>query len=296
VGDERVMSVGKIMAGIAACIMLVFFLTPWVQVGGLEASGFDLARSPASGIVETMLLLTPLAAFGILVIIFIALNREPDFARTASGVIVILAVLAVGPLVVVLVRPEAARQYFGMADLTGLVWQFGFWCTLAAGLFAVVGGLMDVMSPAEQAELPLPPEPLPPLPQAPVRPRSEPTEATTPASVPPLPQQPTKVLNQLAPVPGWVVVTAPAHFKGQQWQLKETMTLGRDGRLCDIVLDDQSVSRTHATIKLMGRQFYIFDMGSLNKTKINGITVQRRLLYDRDVIALGNVSLLFMRA
>jgi len=60
------------------------FFAPWVQLGGFVASGYDIA-AVRRGLVETMLLMTPLAALGILVAILAALNAAGLFQECTTG-------------------------------------------------------------------------------------------------------------------------------------------------------------------------------------------------------------------
>ncbi len=63
----------------------------------------------------------------------------------------------------------------------------------------------------------------------------------------------------------------------------------------EIYIPDESVSRNHAEIVIEGPNFFINDLGSLNKTRVNGKVVKaRRALKHRDKIAFGDVEALFL--
>ena len=72
-------------------------------------------------------------------------------------------------------------------------------------------------------------------------------------------------------------------------------TIGRDPGNT-IVLDHQTVSRQHATIKLEGNSFRLFDLGSANGTFVNDIRVREPVtLEDGVVVRFGEVELTFKR-
>ena len=67
---------------------------------------------------------------------------------------------------------------------------------------------------------------------------------------------------------------------------KERTTLGR--RLYnDIVIKHLAVSGEHALLQMAGHEVYIEDLNSTNGTYVNGKTVKKQLLQDRDTIEIG---------
>jgi len=81
-------------------------------------------------------------------------------------------------------------------------------------------------------------------------------------------------------------------LNGQQIELKKNSIIV--GRLeGDIVLSDDTISRTHAELTNINGKFYIRDNDSTNGTFINNRRVNHSLLSDGDVIRLGNVQLIF---
>ncbi|UCG25056.1 MAG: FHA domain-containing protein [Chloroflexota bacterium] len=76
---------------------------------------------------------------------------------------------------------------------------------------------------------------------------------------------------------------------------EETMTIGRDPKLAQIVFADKSVSRLHARIMQSDNSFRLYDEGSASGTYINfeqiGLTPQ--VLNDNDDIHIGRVHLRF---
>ncbi len=67
---------------------------------------------------------------------------------------------------------------------------------------------------------------------------------------------------------------------------KERTTLGR--RLYnDIVIKHLAISGEHALLQMAGHEVYIEDLNSTNGTYVNGKTVKKQLLRDRDTIEIG---------
>lgn len=70
---------------------------------------------------------------------------------------------------------------------------------------------------------------------------------------------------------------------------RESILIGRgDGN--DVILDafqDPTVSAQHAEVRLENGEVVLYDMGSLNGTFLNGVSVRRAELHQGDQIALG---------
>ena len=79
---------------------------------------------------------------------------------------------------------------------------------------------------------------------------------------------------------------------GQEFRLQEVTTIGRGGDN-DIILDDPSVSRQHAKVRLEGQTFTIFDLGATNPTEVNGQKIGKHQLVDGDRVEIGNAVLVF---
>lgn len=69
-------------------------------------------------------------------------------------------------------------------------------------------------------------------------------------------------------------------------------TLGRN-RDCDIVLDDVTVSRHHATVRCADDQYVIADTGSLNGIYVNQQPTEQGELADGDEVWIGKFRLTF---
>ena len=73
------------------------------------------------------------------------------------------------------------------------------------------------------------------------------------------------------------------------------VTIGRHPD-CDVVLKDKAASRRHAQIKGKDGHFTLTDLGSTNGTRLNGQTIQSRVLEDGDRITIGATTLDFRRS
>ena len=71
-----------------------------------------------------------------------------------------------------------------------------------------------------------------------------------------------------------------------------SITIGRHS-LCDIVLDDDTVSRTHARVERTDDGFALVDLGSSNGVRVNGERTTHRLLEPGDVVHVGDCVLRF---
>ena len=78
-------------------------------------------------------------------------------------------------------------------------------------------------------------------------------------------------------------------------------TLGRDGVLCDAIIDDPAVSRQHTKIRLedaggaegRAQRYLLYDLATSNGTLVNGSKVVRQILTDGDRIEVGKATLVF---
>ena len=69
------------------------------------------------------------------------------------------------------------------------------------------------------------------------------------------------------------------------------MILGRSA-YCTIVVSDVSVSREHASLRLVGEVLLLTDLGSRNGTKVNGVEVRETAsVHPGDTIVLGSAAL-----
>lgn len=93
--------------------------------------------------------------------------------------------------------------------------------------------------------------------------------------------------------PGKLIVIYGDHL-GKQYLLgPKRMLIGRTDR-SDILIDDSSVSRKHASIERKDGRFILEDLKSTNGTLINGEFVDVRVLNHGDKIRIGNTVLQFI--
>jgi hypothetical protein len=75
------------------------------------------------------------------------------------------------------------------------------------------------------------------------------------------------------------------------------LVLGRSNELCDLVVEDETVSRQHADIRRNGRGFEVVDRNSSNGTAVNGVFIRKPFehmpLKPGDTLTVGNVKLDF---
>lgn len=77
---------------------------------------------------------------------------------------------------------------------------------------------------------------------------------------------------------------------GERFPVGKSVTLGREG--CEIVLDDDLVSRRHAAIEVTASGLEIADLGSRNGTFINGEPLAAaHALHPGDTVQMGGVRL-----
>jgi len=76
--------------------------------------------------------------------------------------------------------------------------------------------------------------------------------------------------------------------------LQNGMTFGRSAS-CDVTLEDGSVSRRHAQIRVSAGAWQVEDLNSRNGIRVNGALVGKpHVLADEDVIEVGRVAMMFV--
>jgi len=89
-----------------------------------------------------------------------------------------------------------------------------------------------------------------------------------------------------------VVLNEPA--AGAEFSLsKSVLRIGRDERL-DIWINHKSISHEHAEIQIAGGKVTVFDLGSANGMRLNGVETSRAVLESGDVLELGEVRFRFL--
>ena len=80
---------------------------------------------------------------------------------------------------------------------------------------------------------------------------------------------------------------------GRKFDLETSMVVGR-GEECDIVIEMDSVSRSHAIFERQGDTILVRDLGSTNGTYVNDATVTEAILNDGDLVKIGNTIFKFL--
>jgi pSer/pThr/pTyr-binding forkhead associated (FHA) protein len=70
------------------------------------------------------------------------------------------------------------------------------------------------------------------------------------------------------------------------------LLIGRD-RLCDICVEDVQVSRLHGLFARSADGMHYVDLGSTNGSAVNGESARRIVLENKDVIAVGDVRIIY---
>jgi Nif-specific regulatory protein len=97
-----------------------------------------------------------------------------------------------------------------------------------------------------------------------------------------------------------IVVEGPDTGSEYELPLKEPgsgdgpprITAGRDQET-DIPLNDPAISREHFQLEAVGRAYRLVDLGSRNRTFVNGETVREQVLENGDVVRIGDTELRF---
>jgi pSer/pThr/pTyr-binding forkhead associated (FHA) protein len=81
---------------------------------------------------------------------------------------------------------------------------------------------------------------------------------------------------------------------GREYRLgSKTVLIGRTDQ-CDIIINDSSVSRKHASIESKDGRFLLQDLKSTNGTQVNGESIDVHLLSHGDKIRIGRTVLQFL--
>ena len=90
-----------------------------------------------------------------------------------------------------------------------------------------------------------------------------------------------------------LLISTRGAVSGSRYLLDEDkVTVGRDS-WADILLDDSTVSRSHAVFIRANGVFTVVDSGSLNGTYVNRQRVERAQLKNGDEIMIGKFRLVF---
>lgn len=88
------------------------------------------------------------------------------------------------------------------------------------------------------------------------------------------------MLAQLIPRQGGPAITLTAAIT----------VVGRSAKLCDLILDHNSISKQHCLLVKTDGLVYVRDLGSTNGTRVNGQRVTRGALLPGDTLSFASVS------
>ena len=92
-----------------------------------------------------------------------------------------------------------------------------------------------------------------------------------------------------------VLEAADESMIGRRFAFGDSISIGR-GDANDIVINDGYVSHRHARVELWNNLYVIEDLGSVNKTYVNGQEITgRQYLQSGDIISIGTVTFQFGR-
>jgi pSer/pThr/pTyr-binding forkhead associated (FHA) protein len=97
------------------------------------------------------------------------------------------------------------------------------------------------------------------------------------------PQDPSATRTRIIPPKAVLRGVSGAYF-GKIIPIRGRLVIGR-GSECDLILDEQEMSRRHAVIENFGDGIYLRDLGSANGTFVNGVQVRDAVLHPDDQIA-----------
>lgn len=104
------------------------------------------------------------------------------------------------------------------------------------------------------------------------------------------------ISSEEAAPPVLVVLLGPTAYQGKQFPLINGSVIGR-AHECQIYIDDRSLSRSHARVDLKGADAVVVDLGSTNKTVVNGqilASMAPCTLKNNDQIKTGNIIFKFL--
>lgn len=108
----------------------------------------------------------------------------------------------------------------------------------------------------------------------------------------PLTQEDLQTISRLSDNTALLISTRGA-VSGSRYLLdEEEVSVGRDPK-SDILLDDSTVSRSHAKFRRVDGKYEVVDSGSLNGTYVNRERVDEAVLKDGDEIMIGKFRLVF---
>lgn len=103
-----------------------------------------------------------------------------------------------------------------------------------------------------------------------------------------------QALNQEPNLPRFAISIESGPLQGERFTVTLPCTIGRKD--CDLILDDNRISRRHAELKIIENELFIEDLASTNGTKVNGEHITSRRLIPKDLISIGPINLIISPA
>lgn len=114
------------------------------------------------------------------------------------------------------------------------------------------------------------------------------------ASFTPIPGVEEELAEEIALAEGPLLVVRKGPDVGETFYLdRPELTIGRDPE-ADIFLNDVTVSRRHATLRVTGDEVTVEDTDSLNGTYVNGVLVDKATLASGDALQVGRFQMIFL--
>jgi len=217
-------------------------------------------------------------------------------------VVAVVSLILVIPSVILRIDPTLALNVLGAVEPLA-------WLGIVAGVAALVTifayslGVAVVEPEMFPYPEPMPMGPPPPPTVAAAPPPPPPPEITRAPASPPWPgpsggggvpaPAKTELLYKEPAQLAWLVQRSGSRI-GKEFRLGEVTNVGRDASQSDIVIDDSTVSRQHARVRLEDGRFVLYDLASSNGTFVNDQQIQKQPLLDGDRVRFGNVDFSFM--
>lgn len=111
-----------------------------------------------------------------------------------------------------------------------------------------------------------------------------------PARLPP-PCPPPRARKRPEPLGSRILLIVASPHREERFEVDRPVTIGRDGRVSNVVILDESVSKRHAELEQRKGQWWIVDLGSTNGVYVNDVQAREHVLHDNDRIRIGGTLL-----
>jgi VWFA-related protein len=222
----------------------------------------------------------PTGIAGILDTVRDTISEKPLLAAVIGGGVLLLIILIIALLIVLLRGRGAPEEEFVTAGYDQAYSPAPGWTSdpTSPGT-PVMGSAVEGETEVAPSDWPAPSAA--PAPFAPVQPAGPIPEAGS-----------TRIIER---APKHLAMLVDKARPDRKYDLKGTTNIGR-GTDNHIVLDDPTVSRHHAWIKVEGEDFLVFDIGSGNGTFVNDERIEEpRYLKNGDVVRFGEAQFVFTK-